>query len=198
MRRMIVLLGILTVGFCQRADAELVLATETVIGSGILDGNSFTNEQVTLSGTFDTTMVQFNGFFADARAITTVNVGSLSDTLTAPFFGADEVFSTPGRAVGFTVAAGGSDVLDIFTTANVGYILQGPFGPVTGPTLIRSGFQFSTVNGFFELDSVAATGTASFTGGTASVPEPGSLALACIGALGIAIGVNRKRDHRKP
>lgn len=193
MRRTIFLFAVLTGGFCSRADADLIPVTETVIGTGVLDGIAFSQALVTLSGTFDTTMVQNNGFFADARAVTTVTVGGVSDMLTAPFAGATEVFSTPDRALGFTVAAGGDDVLDTLTTANVGYFLQGPFGPVSGPALIRAGFQFATLNGpYFELDSVSSDATISFGNNGAVVPEPGSLTLACIGALGIIIGVSRK------
>jgi hypothetical protein len=199
MRRSIfLLLPVLAGGICSRAEAELIVATETVTGSGVLDGTPFTNALVTLSGTFDTTLVVSNSFFADAHAITTVTVGGVSDTLTAPFFGATEVFSTPGRAVGFTVAAGGDDVLDTTTTANAGYFLQGPSGPFSGPAIIQAGKHFATSAGpFFELDSVSTDAAMSFTGGAAPTPEPGSLTLACIGAVSVGFGAFRRLRHRK-
>ena len=234
MRKSVILLAVLTGGFCSQASAGILTATETVTGSGVLDGTTFTNAQVTITGTFNTSTFFLEnpstGSFASVTLTSapTVSVGGVSDTLTGlskdpngSVFNAGghyEIDSTALSEGGLPVVFNGADigfeavVLILSTSdssANYATALQGAgsFSGTAGIPLgtdpnsgARLGFQFSTVGGpFFELDSTSAAATFTISGGTtsSSVPEPGSLALAGFGAVGLVLGAWRKRRDQK-
>jgi hypothetical protein len=211
------LLAILTGSFCSQANAAIVTFTETVTGSGVFDGTAFANALVTLTGTYDSSTVVVDSSIGLASVFlktdATVTVGGVLDTLTghsidphngSQFNGPFEVDSSAlsivdGVFVGADVGLS-AEVLILSTSstsANYASALQA--GSLTGHAGTSVGFQFATTSGaFFELDSTTSSGTVTISGGAASVPEPGSLVLACLGTVGVALlGASRKGRDRK-
>ena len=217
MRRNIFLAVALTFGYSNQANAGILNATETVTGSGVLDGTPFTNALVALTGTFNTNtfVIDTNNGFAQVSltADPTVTVGGVSDTLTgrsldtnngSVFDGPFDLDSTAlsERGTVFSGADVGFEgvVLILSTsnaTANYATVLQGP-GATTGTAGIDPGIQFATSSGqYFELDSKSSDATFTISGAASPVPEPGSLTIAVIGAVSVALGAWRKRCRQE-
>ncbi len=165
------------------ARADAIAYTESVIGSGSLDGQDFTDSQVTLTFTADPSTVYepiFQIWVADATSAT-VQVGSMSDTLAGPYHLFDY---QPGPSVGLasgTAASPGPDILDTDDPAFSSYNLQTTIGPITDSGAI-TGNAFATDSGFFQLTSISGDVTLT----AASAPEPAAIFLMGFGLLGVS------------
>jgi hypothetical protein len=210
------LLAILTGSFCSQANAGNLIFTETVTGSGVLDGTAFSNALVTLAGTIDSSTYAVDNSIGLASVFltpdATVTVGGVTDTLTghsldpsngSQFNGPFEVDATSltevhGVYLGADVEF--STVVLILSTSSMSanYASALEVGAISGQAGADVAFQFATASGaFFQLDSTSGSSTVTIAGGAASVPEPGSLVLACLGTVGVGLGASRKRRDRK-
>jgi hypothetical protein len=197
---------------CCQANAEVLTATETVVGSGIFNGTPFTDALVTLRGTLDSSTFELdtnNGLASvSLQENATVTVGGVSDTLTGrssnptnglQFNGGFELDSSALSVTGTTFSGadvGFENVILILSTsdmnANYATALKEP-GSLSGRAGVDPGYQFMTTSGgFFELNT--ASSNATFT--IAAAPEPGSLVLSCLGAVGAALVARRKSSRR--
>lgn len=161
--------------------------TESATVSGTLNGNSFSNVVLTLTGTGDTTGVFNQGGVLRNDVLDSF---SFSGGQGGTFTDAIQVFNNPGflpPAVGFDDGIT-SAIMATFNSAFVTYNLAMAIGPTTGPTFINPSLSFATTLGPLLLSTV---GNSTFT---ATVPEPAALPLFAtgLGALGL-LGWRRKR-----
>ncbi len=214
LRLILVVVAVLCGGFCRQANAVTLIATETVIASGVFDGAPFTDALVTLTGTLEPGTLDvdnpLDGFAAVSIAgNATVTVGGASDTLTgrssnpangSQFNGTFALNSTSlsETSTSFSGAdvAFDAEVLILSmsdTGANYATTLVGP-GSYSGTAGIAKGYEFVTASGgFLQLNSTSSSAT--FT--ISAAPEPGSLALSCVGAFGTALFAYRIRRQRE-
>ena len=178
--------------------AGTLTITYTSVGSGSVGSTAFTDDSFTITELLDTANRQSftGGYFIDdtSASIAISGIGT---------FG----FTTPTRSYvndiseGFSRATyAGNDLLDApdnsaFSTwdmttsigpfTGIGEILQWSLSPVltTGGTLVFNTDEIPTVT----FQAVA---------GTASTPEPGSLALIGLGLLGLGWKARRRRGAR--
>jgi hypothetical protein len=190
-----------------------LIATETVIASGVFDGTPFNDALVTLSGTIDYGTLAIDSppdGFAAVSLIgnATVMVGGAVDTLTgrsvnpangSMFNGTFALNSTGLSLTGNTYTGADigfeAEVLILSTSdtgANYATTLTGP-GSYSGRAGIAKGYEFATASGgYLQINTAASDAT--FT--IAAAPEPGSLLLACLSTVGGALVVFRKHRRR--
>jgi hypothetical protein len=187
-----VLGAILSVLCVTNAKASPVTYTESATVSGSLNGVSFSNDLLTLTGTGDTTNItKLSGASVNSpvTALFTLSVsvaGVGSGTLTGPF----EVFDvqSPADSVGF-IPIGGPDLLDTMNAVFASYDLSTSIGPITGSSFINPPHSFSTNVGALDITSA---GDATFTAVVTPLPATLPLFAIGLGALGL-LGWRRKR-----
>jgi hypothetical protein len=180
--------------------------TYTVTGSGTLDGKSFTDAPVTISGSADAAAIVNSGgsdpgtgFYTVFVTEAEVSVGGVgADAFTGSIFVFAAQFANEAGFVEEGVAKN-TDILDLISTDIATYDLSAP-ALITSMALILPADNpaHGTTNGTFSLDSIS---TATVLTATAAVPEPSSLALCGIaGAIGLAgiggRGLLRRRGGR--
>jgi hypothetical protein len=181
-------------GLMANAKASPITYTESATVSGSLNGVSFTNELLTLTGTGDTANVVTNGNPYNVLTTATFTLaGSGSGTFTVGL----DVFDNPSAlsgTAGFQRATQSSDLLDTVNAAFVSYGLTTSIGPITGSPLFNPGLSFSTTAGPLILDSASAAAFTANAGTVSAVPLPAALPLFAtgLGALGL-LGWRRKR-----
>src|SRR5262249_25263809 len=154
---------------------------EEAIASGSLGGIPFTNADIVMRMSGDTTNVLFDGIANwENFGTTTVTVPGIG---TATFTDANTgVFATPSQSL-----AGFTNVFAInLATVNpafASYDLKSAIGPITGSTVGSFlGTGDPTTLGEFVFSTSAPPATATFTAQV--VPEPASLTLLGLGAFG--------------
>lgn len=156
------------------AAASPITITETVVASGSLDGDAFTDALVTFVGTGDTSNVV--GQFQISNLPLNVSVaGGGSDNFV--------------DSIAVVANSGSMDIgLGDFTTGLAllfvgdfpgGYNLKSNYS-LTGNTIVNNGASYNTSGGTFSFSSTAETATfnAQVSGG---VPEPATWALMIMG-----------------
>lgn len=174
----------LTLAFSLSAHAVPIVFVHTGAGSGSLAGTPFTDASFTITSVGDTADRQSfaAGYFIDhiSSSIDISGVGVLT------FLTPTRTFVNVMPQVGFSRAgASGQDLYNGPTDAAfAGWDMTTSIGTVTGLiTLLQWGSSpVSTSAGVLLFADGTQTGTF-----TATVPEPGTLALAAIALLGIAI-----------
>ena len=192
------LAAIISVLFVANAKAIPITYTETATISGSLNGVSFANKLLTLTGTGDTAAVAPHSFalgntgFINPVTATFSVAGTGSGSLTGSY---DVFVNQTAEAVGFTTDNITKDLLNIFGPAAFGsYALSTSIGPITDDAEWSSGVSFPSTAGALIIQTVLnEEGTfAAAVGGV--VPLPGALPLFITGLamLGL-LGWRRKR-----
>jgi hypothetical protein len=184
-RSLVLAAALSLIGGAVDAHADSIAFTESVNGSGSLDGIDFTNSTVALTFTADSSTITqpISGIFAVNAISTIVQVGANSDTL----LGAYHLFDFQGGAeAGFssgTVASGGSNILTITDSIFSSYNLATFIGPITNSGTPSLG-AYSTSFGSLVLNST--NGDVSFTAASPA-PEPAAIFLTGFGLFGVAV-----------
>jgi hypothetical protein len=170
--------------------AGSITYTETFTASGTLGTlGSFTNAQVTITGTGDTANVIPSGvdFFNSVTATVTVK-GLGTATVTDTIYALDEPGFTPAMA-GFSDPT----TFSFIETKNsffTNYALTTPIQPpVSGPLDQHTHNGINTDEGLLTFTSLGSTST------FGAVPEPASLTMLGVGAAGL-LGYGWRRRRR--
>jgi hypothetical protein len=174
------------------ANAAAITYTESATASGSLGGTAFNNSLITLTfvgNTSNVTMLSA-GFFANTVGTISIQIASLGTT--ASLADTSQIFVNQGAsAAGFADNTLGS-ILDTYSSVFGSYALTTAIGPITNTNYINSGLGFATDHGTFVISSAGnSTFTASL--GSASAPEPATIALFGISILGV-VGMLALRD----
>jgi hypothetical protein len=164
------------------AGAALITYTEETIGSGTLDGQAFTDADVLLTASGNTSNIThpIPNLIRNALVAGTVTVAGIgTDTFTGPI----EVEQQNDVAVAI-LQAGVGFILGTSTSdhAFAGYGLATSFGPIDGDSLLNPGHAFATSSGAFTLSSTDRTATFD----ASAVPEPVSAVLLVTGLIAVA------------
>ena len=201
------------VGVANRADASLINLTESVVGSGTFGDVSFTNQLVSISAVYDTSLVVPNdapfpsevGFNVNPPitiTVAVVGVGSAiappSSSISGTLGTVDLNTSVPEIGISIENYTVGNTPFSLSAPMLSGYDLQSAFAPITATVRGISQKPAATSLGLFTLLSTASSGTIQ----ASIVPEPSSIILCGVAgsiALGIAmIRAGHHRFHRGP
>lgn len=161
------------------ASAVSITYTTMATASGSLNGTSYSNALITLTGLGDTDNLVNLGGYKYVPITTTVSVAGLgSDTLTDPTI----LFHVTNFGVGFESAPFLPDILDTSASALYNYDLVSSIGPTVGDSLYNEEASFATVGGSFIMDNA---GNSTFSASINAVPEPASMAALSLGGLAL-------------
>jgi len=183
-----VLAAIISVLCVADAKASPVTYTESATVVGSLNGVSFSNALLTLTGTGDTTNItnpSSDRFFNDVTASFSLT-GGASGTFTDTIFVFD--IQQVLVAAGFFDNNSSGDILDTRNAAFFSYALSTSIGPITGPSVL-SGDSFRTSVGTLFIN---LAGDATFTAVVTPLPAALPLFATGLGGLGL-LGWRRKR-----
>jgi hypothetical protein len=171
------------------SSAALISYTMTGTLSGSLNGTSFTNRAITLTTTTDTANVvdrKANQYVPEwsITGTTTIDISGLQTvTLNNADYG---VWATDWSddfigLVGFKRISDNKDILRIYQGNNPDYNLT-TAGTFSGSSETSSNTTYNTSGGNLVITSTSGNGT--FT--AVAVPEPSTLSLVALGAIGLA------------
>jgi hypothetical protein len=161
------------------ASAALLTYTETADVSGSLDGVPFTDNELTLKASGDTSGVSGGpSFFFLYVPLTFTLSGGGSGTFTD-----NETAVIDNQSItlaGFTDFTTGEFALGTLSAVFATYDLRTIIGPVSGGAIFNPGSSFATSAGTLVIRSVS--GGATFT---ATIPEPSTWAMMLLGFAGL-------------
>jgi hypothetical protein len=179
--------------------ATPITYTEQASASGTIGLTSFSDADLTIQWTGDTSGVSGGGgFFINDAGASVVDL-TISGVGSTVFTDNVEVFvNQASAAAGFALSGGGGSILDTFDAAFTSYALATPIGPITDNPFIRPDLTFDTGLGLLNITSVNPNSPSStFTATTTSpVPEPASMALLGTGVLTLVGRQLRRRRAR--
>lgn len=172
------------------ASAAPLTYTLSSTATGVLDGVSFTNASVVVTGTGDPSGAPTSGNATYvALTSTSVSVAGASDTFTGVMTALSAVTNTGYFTIFNGIpSTGGPSVLGLSNAAIKADSVLQPFGPLSGPVYNPLNVSFATQRGSFIL---SAAGTATVVVAPVSTPEPSALAALGLGA--VAVLRRRKR-----
>ncbi len=193
--------GVLLLAGATAAKADTMQYTFQGIGTGTLGSTSFTEASFTITVLADRQLITAGGgIFSVNSTLATISIAGFSVTT---FVTATRVFSNEKLSVAGFSRAGrrGQDLVDIANAAFATYNLTTSFGPVfvAVPFAVYQFQNVATTAGLLSFSSIRdVTFQAVRLGKTMipgrplmPVPEPGTLTLVALGALGM--GVFRRR-----
>jgi hypothetical protein len=199
----VVLTVVLALAGFERAEANVISYSESIVTDGVLGGTAFTGQTVTLTFTADTSNVTFfqGSNFTQYTNIPSVSTVSVAGIGTATF---DDAVSLSVSAFptfsefSVTDTTHSVDILDTFavTSAFAGYGMATSIGSVSGGASYPVGTLFGTSLGNFEFTKNGG-GVSSVSSVAAAVPEPSGFVLMSIGFLGL-LGLWNKDDATCP
>lgn len=171
------------------ANATPITVTGSVIGTGSLGGDVFTDALVTFKALTDTDDVigafQINNIPLD---VTVAGLGS------AAFTDSMAVVANPNplaQDIGFGDFSNGFALLFVGGFPG-GYDLKSNY-TLTGNSIFNVGKTYGTTGGDFSFRSTAETAT--FTATLGAVPEPAAWALMLAGFAGVGVALRRRRTQ---
>lgn len=183
--------AVLSLALAGAAQAVPMVYTYEVNASGQLNGQAFTDADVTITLAVDTTTyawpVEGNialGVHATSSLIEVEGVGS--DRFAQPIAA---VSNFVGGYLGFGEPQSDYGIFFVEHPSALTWTMRTPLGPLSGEASGNPGIAFDTLGGSFTFDSFAPDGT--FVAVNAPVPEPGSWVLMLGGLVAVARLVRR-------
>ena len=196
MRAAVVLTVVLALAGFERAEADVISYSESIVTDGVLGGTAFTGQTVTLTFTADTSNVTFfqgSGFtqYTNVPSVSTVSVAGIGTAVFSDPVSLSVLAFPTFSEFSVTDTADSTDILDTFavTSGFAGYGMTTSIGPVSGGAAYSTGTLFQTSLGNFEFTK-SGGGVSSVT---AAVPEPSGFVLMSVGFLGL-LGWRKKDD----
>jgi hypothetical protein len=170
-----------TIVFGSPSRAIPITYVEQTISTGSLGGVSFTNANIILSMTGDTTNVTgelttFFNFGTMTVHVTGIGVATFTDSTSV-------VANQAALDVGFADYTKDSAILFASSPLLSTYDLSTATGPLLGTASYNAGLPFLTTDGLFVLNTIP--GSVTFIA-TTGVPEPAALALLSVELAGLA------------
>lgn len=177
------------------AHADPMIYTYQVNASGQLNGQSFTNADVTMTLAVESTNFAWDpvgqialGVFADSTLIEVAGIGS--DSFLNPI---TAVSNFVGGYLGFGEPVSDTGIFFVEHPSALSWSMQTPLGPVSGEASGNPGLPFATLGGSFTFDSFTSEG--SFQAVFAPVPEPAAAWLMLAGVVVLAASAFRQRPN---
>lgn len=172
----------LSVGTAGSAQAAPMIYTYAVNASGQLNGQAFTDTDVTITLAVESTNFAWDpavnisiGVFADSSVIEVAGLGS--DSFLRPLAA---VSAFVGGYLGFGEPVSDTGIFFVEHPSAFTWTMQTELGPVSGEASGNPGLSFETLGGSFTFDSFTSEGT--FQAVFVPVPEPAAALLMLLGA----------------
>ena len=187
----------LTLAVAGAAQAAPMIYTYQVNASGQLNGQAFSDTEVTMTLEVESTNFAWDpavniaiGVFADTSLIEVAGVGS--DSFLYPIAA---ISSFVNGYLGFGEPVSDTGIFFIEHPSAFTWSMQTELGPVSGEASGNPGLSFATLGGSFTFDSFTSDG--SFQAVFAPVPEPAAALLMLAGLLVVARSAVRGSNARR-
>jgi hypothetical protein len=187
----------LTLAVAGAAQAAPMIYTYQVNASGQLNGQAFSDTEVTMTLEVESTNFAWDpavniaiGVFADTSLIEVAGVGS--DSFLYPIAA---ISSFVNGYLGFGEPVSDTGIFFIEHPSAFTWSMQTELGPVSGEASGNPGLSFATLGGSFTFDSFTSDG--SFQAVFAPVPEPAAALLMLAGLLVVARSAVRGSSARR-